>query len=100
HDRRPANDARNREAAAETLGHGDQVRLDAGMLDREHPAAAAEAGLYLVGDQQDAVLVAGFAQAAQEVRRRRVEAALPLDRLDDDRGDPAGLDVVREQRLE
>ena len=42
----------------------DQVGLDAGVLDREHAAGAAEAGLHLVGDQHDAVLVGDLAQPA------------------------------------
>ena len=47
----------------------DQVGLDAEVLHREHAAGAAEAGLHLVGDQHDAVLVADLAQAAAGTRR-------------------------------
>ena len=61
---------------------------------------APEAGLDLVDDQQDAVLVADLAQSAQELEGRDVEAALALDRLDDDRGDARRLDVRLEQELE
>src|SRR5262249_34834954 len=45
-----------------------------------------DAGLHLVEDQQQSVLVADLAQRAQEARRRRAHAAFTLDRLDQDRG--------------
>ena len=48
-------------------------------------AGAAEAGLHLVGDHNDAVLVADRAQSAHELGRRHDEAALALDRLEHDR---------------
>ena len=68
HDRGAADDARQRKAAGQRFGDGDQVRLDAGILDAEHLAGAREAGLHLVGDQQDAVLVADLAQRLAAVR--------------------------------
>ncbi len=46
----------------DALGADQDVRLHAGVLDRPHPAGAAHARLHLVGDEQDAVLVAQRAQ--------------------------------------
>ncbi len=70
------------------------------MLHGEHAAGAGDAGLDLVDDEQDAVLVADGAQFAQKVEGRDVEAALALDRLDDDRRHPLRLDVGGEELLE
>ncbi len=53
-----AEHARKRKAAGDRLRDGDQVGLDVVVLDREQPAGAAKAGLHLVGDEADPVLVA------------------------------------------
>ena len=45
-------------SARDALGHANDVGLDAGVLDREHLAGATETALHLVGDEQDAVLLA------------------------------------------
>ena len=49
-------DAGQRQAGRDALGHDEDVRLDVPVLDREHLAGAPEPGLDLVGDEQDAVL--------------------------------------------
>ena len=77
-----------------------EVRLDVEVLHREHPTGPPEAGLHLVRDEDDAVLVADPAQALDELGRRRDEAALALLRLEDDRGDVLRRDVGHEQPLE
>ena len=100
HDLRLADHARQREAAGEALRHGDEVRLHVVMFHREHLAGAAVAGLHFVGDQHDAVLVADLAQRAHQLRRRLVEAAFALHRLDDDGGDAGRIDVGLEQEAE
>ena len=61
---------------------------------------AAEAGLHLVDDEDDAVLVADPAQPAHELARRDDEAALALHRLDHDRRDVLGGDLRDERALE
>ena len=57
------------------------------MLDREHLAGAAEAGLDLVGDQQQAALLAELVEAVPPLHRRRQAT----DRLDDLGDHGAGL---------
>ena len=72
----------DRETAAERLGQRHDVGRDAGALVGEQVAGAAHAGLHLVEDQQQAVLVAKFAQRPQERRLDHAHAALAHDRLD------------------
>ena len=100
HDRGLAHDRSERKSAGETLGQRHQIGLDARVLDREHPPGARESGLDLIDHEHDAVLVAEPAQRLQELRRRDVEPALAHHRLDDDRGDARGLDVVLEDVLD
>ena len=77
-----------------------QVGLDVVVLDPPHLSGAAVAGLHLVDDEHDAVVVADAAHAFEELRRRDDEAALTLDGLDHDRGDALGGDVRDERALE
>ena len=65
---------------------GDAVRLVA----PEVLAGPAPAGLHLVGDQQDPVLVEDLLHRAEEAVRRHREAADALDRLGDQAGHVAG----------
>ena len=69
-------------------------------LDREHLAGPPEAGLDLVGDEQDPVLAGDLAEARQEARRRDDVAALAEDRLDDDRRHPVRVDELVEGQVE
>ncbi|OGN84948.1 MAG: hypothetical protein A2X23_01630 [Chloroflexi bacterium GWC2_73_18] len=66
------------------------------MLDRPHLAGAAHPRLDLVGDEQDAVLVADPSQAGEEVVVGDEVAALALDRLHHDGGDLARRHQVPE----
>ncbi len=100
HDGRTAGDRRQREAAAQALGHGDEIGHHAGMLDGEHLAGARDAALDLIGDQHDAVFVAQAPQRAQELEGRDVEAALALHRFDDDGRHRLRIDVAVEQAVE
>jgi len=76
--------ADEREAAGQRLGHGHQVGRHAPLLAGQPGAGAAGAGLHLVGDEHDAVLVAQRARRLGKFRRRHVEAAFALHRLQDD----------------
>ena len=76
----------DRKAAAERLGQRHDVGRDAGVLIGEQVAGAADAGLDLVEDQQQPVVVAQLAQGAQERVRHHPHAALAHDRLDQDGG--------------
>ncbi len=84
HDLRPPEHARERQARGDRLGDDDQVRLDPEVLHRERAPGAAETCLHLVGHEDDPVLVADPAEALHELGRRHDEAALALDRLEDD----------------
>ncbi len=58
HDRDSPEDSGQRQATRDRLRDDDQIGFDVEMLHREHAAGSAEAGLHLVGDEDDAVLVA------------------------------------------
>ncbi len=75
-----------RESAADALGDRHDVGLDPGPLAGEELAGAADAGLHLVGDEKQAVLVAERAQRRQERRAGDADAAFALDRLHEDGG--------------
>ena len=103
--RRRAGDAgADREAAAEGLGQGHDVRLHAGRpFPGEQLAGAAETALDLVEDQQRAGLVAELAHLLELLVGQGAGAALALHRLDDDRrggradGGLQGLHVAERQ---
>ena len=86
-------------ARGDALGRQQDVGLDAPVLDRPHLAGPPGARLDLVGDEQDAVLVADRAQALEEAVLGDDVAALALDRLDDDRRDLVGRGELVEQDL-
>ena len=80
-----ADDCRHRhDAAAERLAEHVEVRHDALVVAREGAAGAAEAGLDLVGGEEDVLAGADLADAAQVALGRDDHAALALDRLDQD----------------
>ena len=60
-----------REPRRDALRHADDVRDDAVVLDREHPPGTPEAGLHLVGDEEDPVLAAQRDDAVDEAGRAR-----------------------------
>ena len=75
----------DRHAAAEALGEGHRVGHDAGLLEGEPRAGAADAGLHLVEHEQRADLAGDLAGRAQVGRAARAHARLALDRLEDER---------------
>ncbi len=81
-------------AAAEALPERHEIRHDAVVLAAEHLAAAAHAALDLVEDQHRAVLVADLAGRGEIARRRHVDPAFALDRLDHDGGHAVAREVA------
>jgi hypothetical protein len=89
-------DGGERQAAGDALRGRHQVRHDRLVVDGEPVAGATEAGLDLVGDEHHAVLLRPGGERGQEPRRRYDEAALALDRLDDQAGEVLGADLLVE----
>ncbi len=92
--RSPAGDAGQGEATAQGLGGHQDVGLDAPVLHGEPLARAAHAGLYLVGYQQDAVLVADTLELAHVLGGRYHEPAFAQYWLDYQRGYLFGVDIL------
>ncbi len=91
-------DAGQRQPAAERLAPHDQIGLDARhLVDGQHGARPAHAGLHLVVDVDHAVLAADLDQSLDEAGRGGQEAALALHGLVDDRGHRLGVDLALEQ---
>ena len=89
HERGAPDDRRHGQPAADALADGHQVRDDAPVLGRPGPAGPPEPALDLVEDEDDAVAIAQLAQPGEEAVGRDDDAAVALDRLDDDRRDAA-----------
>ena len=68
--------------AAQPLGNGDPIGLDAQLLVTPEAATAPHAHLHLIKDQQNLMLVADLAQLAEKLRVARHHAPLPLERFD------------------
>ena len=83
------------QAAGEALGDGGRIGPDAGELCAEPGAAASDARLHLVVQQQGAVAVAELARQLEPRGIDRPDAALALDRLDQYRAG-SGSDGRRE----
>ena len=84
----PAGDhGAQRQARGNRLGQRHDVGDHSGLLAGKHLARPPIARLHLVGDQQDAMLVAELTQTRHEIGGRDHVAALSQDRLDDEGGD-------------
>ena len=85
------------QAPAQALGRGHDIGLHAPVLHGVHGPGAAHAGLDLVGDEDDAELLADGLQAGEIVGRRDDEPALAGDGLDDQAGHLLRGHVVDEE---
>ena len=86
----------DRDAAAQALGHGDDVGV--GHRSGEPLAGAADAGLHLVEPEQRAVVAGDLAGGGEVVGGRDDHARLALDRFEDDGRGLVG-DGLRERGL-
>ena len=98
HDLGAAGDAGEREAAGDALGREHHVGDEPEVLAREVLAGAGHAALDLVGDEHDAVGRAPLLQRGEVAVGGDHEAALALDRLDDEAGQVGGADGLLEVR--
>ena len=87
---RPRDQGPERHPGGDPLRRQQDVRLHAPVLHRPHPPRTTRAGLDLVGDQEDPVLVADLSEPLEEPILGHDVPALALDRLDDDRRDLVG----------
>ena len=69
---------RERQSGGDGLGDDHEIGLDVEVLHREHPPGASEAGLHLVSDEDDPVLVADATEPGDELGGGGNEAALAL----------------------
>ena len=74
----------DRHAAAKALSHGDNIRLDVVLLKGKQTAGTADAGLYLVDDEQQVLLAAQLLYFLDELAVERQDTALALDKLHHD----------------
>ena len=91
-------DRRQGQPTADALADGHEVRDDVPVLGRPGPARPPEAALDLVEDEDRAVAVAQLAQPGEEAVGWDDDAAVALDRFDDDggdRSDPGGRILQR-----
>jgi hypothetical protein len=77
----------HRQTAGEWLRERDHVGLDTHLLVGEQRSGASQTALNLVEDERDVACLRHGAQLAQEALVDDANAALALDRLDDQRGD-------------
>src|SRR5947208_5193355 len=92
----PASHGADRKAGTQRLRRDEDIGGHARVLDREHAAGPAHAGLNLVGDEEDAVATADRGDPFEESGRWDHKPASGLPRLDAPRRDVLG----REIRLE
>ena len=100
HELRAPRHGRQRHPAAERLAADDEVGFDAEVLNSPYGSCPADAGLDLVVDVHDPVLVADLANAAEKLAWHGHEAALALHRLQHDAGDRFRVYLGLEEVLE
>ena len=94
HDLGAARDGSQRHTTGDTLGRRDEVWNDTLMLAREPVTRAAEAGLDLVGDEYDAILLGECCHRREVAGCGHDETALALNGFDDDGGYVRGADLL------
>lgn len=120
HDLLARHDGRERVAGRDALGHDQDIGRDAKVLDGKELAGATKAGLDLVADHQDAVLIAQSAETLEETYVPALfslqfpllsfsfsltgwgsdVATLALDGLDQDGGGVLGRRALLQQKLD
>ena len=98
HDLGAAGDGRERKPPAMPFAVVIRSGTMPKMLAGEQRAGAGEAGLHLIGDEDDAVRAAPLHERGEEAVGGNDEAALALDGLDDDRGEVLGADLLLDLR--
>ena len=74
-------------ASRQRLGETHQIRLHPVVIDREHVTGPSQTGLHLVRHEQRTGPTTDLRDGGQRSRRMRMDT-LPLDRLQEHRGDP------------
>ena len=77
-------DSADRHAAAKTLCHSDNVRLDVVLLEGKQAADTADTSLHLVDDEQHVLLAAELLYLLDELAVKRQDTALTLNQLHHD----------------
>jgi len=90
HDFGLADHAGQGQAATHAFGHGDEIGGHVEVFHGEQLGRAAETGLDLVGDKNDAEFVADGPDLGEELRRGHHETAFTLDRLGHETGHLVG----------
>src|SRR5690349_12829469 len=96
HNFRATGDRGDGHAAAERLGHDDQVRLDSKMFAGEPLSSTRKAGLHFIGNEENSVLAADFLEKRKVLFRRNDKSAFAQYRLRDDGGDRFGRHAALE----
>ena len=92
HDVRTTGHSGDRKPTGDALGAQHHVGHDAEVFDREVPARPGHSALNLIRDEDDAVGGAPLAKGHEVAVGGYDEAALTLDRFDDEAGEIAGTD--------
>ena len=79
--------ATHRETITDTLGYGDEIRLDAQPLVSEELTASAITALDFIANQESAVFLAGCLQALSKLRSYHIATTYALNSFDDTSAD-------------
>ena len=99
HEVGPRHNRSQRQTGRDPFRKGDDVRLDAKMLNGEHFSSPPHARLHLISNQKDAVLPGQPFQLLKELRGRHDVSAFSLDGLEHDGGNLIGAEDGFEQLI-